>query len=272
MQKQVPDISREDFNWLTLTYGKDSGYSYIDTKESVVHEVFIDKVLISTAFLNYASYELSFNALGLHIKKHRLDNYKLQDKAKLISDEMDEEDEEELMLRWTTMMQELKMLEKLQGLSNARDPLVQLYLDIFNEDTAEEQISRLPEIVSPNVMTIWEELHQALENTGNVVEFEWQEFSSIGITELNQLTPLQSAGITLTAPTPAAYEEMVAADDFAKAMLDFVNDQLDAHELKIVAIGPALDEYQAFTCLSMQDFRLANALLKLEELCLVCFF
>jgi hypothetical protein len=271
MQKQM-DISQEDFNWLTLTYGKDKGYSYIDSKETVVHEIFVDKVLLSTNFLDYASYELSFNAGELHIKKHRLDNYKLHDKAKLIADEMDEDDEEELMLRWTNMMAELKLLEKLQGLSNARDPLVQLYLDIFDEDMAEEQISRLPEIVSPNVMKIWDELSLALENTGNIVEFEWQEFSTTGISALNQLAPLQTAGIELKSPTPAAYKEITAAEDFAKEMLDFVNDQLDEHELKVVAIGPVLDEYQAFTCLSVQDFRLANAVLKLEELCLVCFF
>jgi len=111
-----------------------------------------------------------------------------------------------------------------------------------------------------------------LDATGNVVEFEWQEFAAIGIDSLNKLTPLQEAGITLQAPDTATYEEIVAAEDFAKAILDFVNEQIDAQDLKIVAVGTVLDEYQSFACLNMQDFRLANALLKMEELCLVCFF
>ena len=272
MPVQIPEISREDFTWLTQTYGRDSGYSHIDTKESVVHEIFKDKVLIGTSFLNYASYELSFDMQELLIRKSRLDNYKLHDKAVLITDDMNEEDEEELLLRWNTLIQELKLLEKLNGMTNAREPLEQLYLDIFKEDDAEELISRLPEIVSPNAMAIWEELHTALSATGNVVEFEWQEFAANGISTLNELAPLQEAGITLEAPDPATYEEMVAAEDFAKAILDFVNEQIAPYDLKIVAVGTVLDEYQSFACLDMQDFRLANALLKMEELCLVCFF
>ncbi|MCW3465491.1 DUF6630 family protein [Chitinophaga nivalis] len=272
MEKHVPEISQADFIWLTNTYGKAGGYSHIDTKESVVHEIFPDKVLIGTAFLNCASYELSFATPVLQIKKNRLDNYKLHDKAVLIPDDMNEEDEEELVMRWEALMQELRLLEKLQGLSNARDPLVQLYLDIFDEEEAEIQISHLPEIIAPNVITIWEELQQALEATDNLAAFEWQEFATGGIDALNALAPLQRAGVVLEAPAPEDIATFLAADDYAKAVLDFVNEQLDARELKIVAIGIVLDEYQTFTCLQMQDFRLANALWKLEELCLVCFF
>lgn len=272
MLHQMPDISREDFTWVTGTYGKDTGYSHIDTKESVVHEIFRDKVLIGTSFLNCASYELSFGVPGLHIRKNRLDNYKLHDKAVLIPDEMNEEDKEELMLRWTALLQELKLLERLHGLTNARESLEQLYLDIFKEDEAEELIARLPEIVLPNISTIWEELHAALSSAANVTEFEWQEFSTEGIAALNELAPLQQAGIVLEAPGPAMYEKIIAAPDFVKGVLDFVNGQLNPHHLKIVAIGPSLDEYQSFACLNVQDFRLVNALGKMEELCLVCFF
>lgn len=272
MSEQIPVISREDFNWLTQTYGRENGYSHIDTKESVVHEIFTDKVLIGTAFLNCASYELSFGDPGLRIRKNRLDNYKLHDKAMLIPDEMNEEDEEELQLRWTALMQELKTLENLRGLANAREPLIQLFLDIFNEDDAEEQIGHLPEIVAPDPAAIWEELYAALSATGNVAEFEWQQFAENGISALNDLAPLQQAGITLKTPNPEEYAAIIGAEDFAKEMLDFVNEQLDVHALKIVAAGTNLDEYQSFTCLNMQDFRLANALLKMEELCLVCFF
>lgn len=272
MEIQIPDISREDFIWLTKNYGKESGYSHIDTKESVIHEIFTNKVLIGTSFLNCASYELSFPALGLYIKKNRLDNYKLHDQATMIADEMNEEDAAELSLRWTALVKELKMLEKLKGLKNAHEQLSQLFLDIFEEDQAEEQINNLPEVVLPNVIAIWDELQVALQNTGNLAEFEWKELSDEGIYALNELTPLLNAGAVLDPPTPEEYEAIAAADDFAKALLDYVNVQLEDFELKIVAIGPSLDEFQSFACFPMQDFRLANAMLKMEELCLVCFF
>ncbi|SEW50492.1 DUF6630 family protein [Chitinophaga arvensicola] len=271
MPEQIPAISREDFNWLTQTYGKETGYSHIDTKESVVHEIFMDKVLIGTAFLNCASYELSFGN-GLHIRKNRLDDYKLHDKAVLIADDMTEEDEDELELRWSTLIHELKMLDNLHSLSNAREPLEQLFLDIFPEEDAEELISKLPEIVVPDVTIIWSEVYAALSATGNVVEFEWQEFADNGILALNELFPLQVAGVELKAPDAATFQAIMAEEDFAKGILDFVNEQLEAYELKIVAVGTSLDEYQSFACFNMQDFRLANAMLKMEELCLICFF
>ncbi|WP_143310884.1 DUF6630 family protein [Chitinophaga vietnamensis] len=272
MAHRSVNISREDFIWLTSTYGKDTGNSYYDTKEDVIHEIFRDKILIGTAFLSHASYELSFAGETLQIRKNRLDNYKLHEKARLIPDDMQEEDEDELMLRWHNLLRELRIREKLKGLGNAHDSLAQLYLDIFQEDEAEEQIALLPEVIRPDPSSIWEELSLALQNTGNLADFEWQELTDTGIYSLNELTPLQDAGAVLEVPSAEAYEDILAAPDFAKALLDFVNHQLVEYELKIVATGTAIDEYQAFTCLSMQDFRLANAMHKMEELGLVCFF
>ncbi|NSL86615.1 DUF6630 family protein [Chitinophaga solisilvae] len=272
MEKHLSDISREDFNWLTGSYGKDGGYSHIDSKEGVIHEIFKDKILIGTDFLNCASYELSFPQGELHIRKSRLDNYKLHEKAVLIADEMLEEDNEELGQRWHALLRELKLLEKLSQLDNTHEQLAQLYLDIFEEEEAEEQIANLPDVVPPNVMAIWDELQVALQQTGNLAEFEWKELSDEGIYALNQLAPVVAAGATIEAPDDIEYENIIAADDFAKAWLDYVNVQLEDVELKIVAIGPVLDEYQSFSCFPMQDFRLANALLKMEELGLVCFF
>ncbi|WP_212004239.1 hypothetical protein [Chitinophaga sp. HK235] len=265
-------ISQEDFNWVTGNFGKQSGNSYMDMKEDVIHEIFPDKVVIGTRFLNCASYELSFADNQLHIKKNRLDNHMLQEKAKMIPDEMQEEDVEELVTLWENMLRELKMKEKLKSLSNARELMAQLYLDIFDEEEAEEQIDNLPEVVTPNVTVIWEELQVALQQTGNLADFEWKELSDEGTYALNELSPVVKAGASLEAPTQDEYEEILAAEDFAKALLDHFNRQLEDYELKIVAIGPSLDEYQSFACFPMQDFRLANAVLKMEELCLICFF
>ncbi|HVI48550.1 MAG TPA: hypothetical protein VM802_27020 [Chitinophaga sp.] len=265
-------LSHVDFTWLTTTFGKDSGNPHIDVKESVVHEIFKDKVLINTAFQDCTSYEVSFAEAELMIRKNKLDNHKLHEKAALIADEMSENDNEELVTLWNAMIKELRTLEKLHGLSNAKEPLEQLYLDIFDEEDAEEQINNLPDIVKSNPADIWEELQVALQNTSNLAEFEWKELSDEGIFALNQLQPVQSAGIILEGPTDEEYEEIAAADDYAKTFLDFLNVQLEEYELKIVAIGVELDEYQSFACFPMQDFRLANAMLKMEELGLVCFF
>lgn len=265
-------ISQADFNWLTTTFGQPGGNSHIDTEEDVIHEIFPDKVVIGTRFLNCATYELSFEGEELIVKKSRLDNYKLEETAVMITDDLLAEDVEELTLRWNAMVRELKMFDKLKAQGNARELLSQLYLDIFEEDEAEEQINNLPDNVPANVIAIWEELQVALQQTGNLTDFEWRTLSDEGVFALNELSPLVSAGATLKAPTPEEYEAIQSAEDFAKALLDHFNEQLEAFDLKIVAIGPALDEYQSFACFPMQDFRLANALLKMEELCLVCFF
>lgn len=265
-------ISQADFNWLTNKFGQQGGNSRIDTEEDVIHEIFPDKVVIGTRFLNCATYELSFEGTTLVVKKSRLDDYQLGDAAHMIADELDAEDVEELTLRWNAVLRELKMFDKLQAQGNARELLSQLYLDIFEEDEAEEQINNLPETVPANVTAIWEELQVALQQTGNLTDFEWRALSDEGVFALNELSPLVRTGAILEAPTPEDYEAMLAAEDFAKALLDYFNEQLEAFDLKIVAIGPALDEYQSFSCFPMQDFRLANAVLKMEELCLVCFF
>lgn len=273
MHSSHTSITKDTFDWLTREYGQPGGYSHFDSKESVAHEVFTDKILISTAFLNFASYELAFHQNQLVIKKTRLDNYKLDDNATLITDEMEQEDWEELDARWQEMVHALQNREKLSKLTNARDLLEQLFYDIFEETAAEQYIARLPKVVKPVVHHIWGELETALQRDNNLVECEWKELLDTALDDLNALAPLQAAGISLHAPTPEAYE-MIFNDtaDAGKGILDFLNQQLEVHELKIVALGEVLDEYQAFACLPMQDLRLANAMIRLDELCLVCFF
>lgn len=270
---QMPTgISKADFNWLTGTFGQQGGNSHIDTEEDVIHEIFPDKVVIGTRFLNCATYELSFTGEQLEVKKSRLDNYKLGEAAVMIPDELLAEDVEELSLRWNAMLRTLKMFDKLRKVGNARELLSQLYLDIFEEEEAEEQIANLPDTVPANVTAIWEELQVALQQAGNLADFEWRSLSDEGVFALNELSPLVNVGAILEAPEPEEYESILAAEDFAKALLNHFNDQLEAFDLKVVAIGPSLDEFQSFACFPMQDFRLANAAQKMKELCLICFF
>ncbi|MEC5144462.1 hypothetical protein [Chitinophaga sp. 212800010-3] len=267
----MPEISREDFNWLTQTYGKTDGYSHIDTEEEVIHEIFHDKILIGSGFLNCASYELSYDKHRLLVRKNRLDDYRLEEKAVMIADDMSNEDEKELLYRWHLLIAELRAVEKLNGLVNAREPLAQLLLDILNEEEAEEEIAKLPDLVPADTEIIWEKLYVALLSKGYVAAFDWEELPNEGIQLLNELTPLRNKRILLHAPDPGTWKDMTAGD-FARSVLDFLNRQLADYKLKIVAAGPELDEYQYFICLNEQDFRLANARSKLEELCLICFF
>ncbi|GEM_PF-1159510 len=262
------NISAADFAHITSTYGKINGSSILDARENVTHEIFPDKVVIGTNFTNYATYQLYFTEDTLHVHKYALENI-TDDNAKMIPDEMTEEDQEELQSRWDTLVHDIKAAEKLQQSGNARQTLAQLYLDIFDEDTAAALTDELPAFVKPQPHAVWEELAVALQNSGNLAEFEWSDLTDTGIYALNELEPLQQEGIVLDVPTEEEYEEIVTAEDFAQACMDFVNRQLEEYELRIVALGPVLDEYQAFTCLSTADGRLARAGKKLRALCLV---
>ncbi|MBV8251075.1 MAG: hypothetical protein JO154_00610 [Chitinophaga sp.] len=263
------DISLETFNWLTSNYGKINGNSFLDARENVTHEIFPDKVVIGSNFINCATYQLYFTNDTLHVTKYELDNPMLHESAKMVHGDMTDADQQELQLRWNTMVRDLKAAEKLQNSGNARNTLAKLYLDIFDEDQALELIDELPAIIKPEPAAVWEELAVALQNSGNLVEFEWSDLTDTGIYALNELEPLQLEGIILDVPSEEEYEEIIAADDFAKASLEFVNQQLKEHDLKIVAVGTALDEFQAFTCLSVADGKLTHALARLSELCLV---
>jgi len=263
------DISAETFSWLTSNYGKINGNSFLDARENVTHEIFPDKVVIGSNFVNCATYQLYFTENTLHVTKYELDNPMLHESAKMIHGDMTEEDQRELQLRWNAMVRDLQAAEKLQSSGNARNTLAQLYLDIFEEDMALELIDELPAVVKPSPAAVWEELAVALQNSGNLVEFEWSDLTDTGVYALNELEPLQQEGIILDVPSEEEYEDIIAAEDFAKASLDFVNQQLKEHNLKIVAVGTVLDEFQAFTCLHLGEGKLAHALARMSELCLV---
>ncbi|SHL49801.1 hypothetical protein SAMN05444266_103522 [Chitinophaga jiangningensis] len=262
------NISAADFAHITSTYGKINGSSILDARENVTHEIFPDKVVIGTNFTNFATYQLYFTDDTLHVHKYALEDVNA-DNAKMVPDEMSEEDQEELQSRWDTLVQDIKATEKLQQSGNARQTLAQLYLDIFDEDTAAALTDELPAFVKPTPHAVWEELAVSLQNSGNLAEFEWSDLTDTGIYALNELEPLQLEGIILEVPTEEEYDDIVSADDFAQASIDFVNKQLEETELRIVALGPVLDEYQAFTCISTADDRLARAAKKLRALCLV---
>ncbi|MFB6458068.1 hypothetical protein ACE38W_22540 [Chitinophaga sp. Hz27] len=265
------DILKQDFDWLTSTYGKINGSSVLDSRENVTHEIFPDKVIIGTAFVNCATYQVYFDGPDLEVNKFALENPANED-SPLVADPMTDIDTAELQSRWNDLLKNIRAKEKLQGSGNARQALSQLFYEIFEEDQAILAIDELSEFVKPDPGVIWEELAVALQNNGNLAEFEWSDLTDTGIYALNELEPIQLAGIVLDVPSEEDYEDIVAAEDFAQAALDYVNMQLEEAELKIVAVGTALDEFQAFTCLSVADQRFSNAIKHMAALCLVTLY
>lgn len=261
-----------DFSWLTRQFGAEKGTPHYDHQADVVHEIYPDRVRIWSGFLNNAHYDITLADNQLQVSKTRLDNYKLGERAREITDRMEDADRQELAGNWQHLLQELRQQSRLRGMNNVRDTMAQLYLEIFPEEEAVEQITLLPEVVVPQPFRIWEILQDALQQTGNLVSFEWSAFEDTGIFTLNELAPLQLAGVLLEPPSPEELEEIFAADDYPSAWMNFVNAQLDEYELKLIATGTHLDEWQSFTCLSMEDLRLAHAMEHFKTLCLLCFF
>ncbi|MCF6406621.1 hypothetical protein L3C95_27230 [Chitinophaga filiformis] len=100
-------INLSSFQLITSKYGSEEGGTYFDEEESLAHDILPDRIIFYTNYLDYRSYEVYIHEGVLHVKKTRLDNYKLHDKAKVIEDTMDEEDHEELDQLWKRMEQDL---------------------------------------------------------------------------------------------------------------------------------------------------------------------
>jgi len=100
-------INLSSFLLLTSKYGSEEGGVYFDEEESLAQEIFPDRIMFYTNFLDHTSYEVYIHEGVLCVKKTRLDNYKLHLKATVIEDTMDEEDLEELDQLWNRMEQDL---------------------------------------------------------------------------------------------------------------------------------------------------------------------
>lgn len=100
-------INLSSFQLITSQYGSKAGEAYFDEEESLAHDIFDDRIILYTNFVDYRSYEVSIHEGALRVKKTRLDNYELHEKAAVIEDAMDEEDQEELDQLWSRMEQDL---------------------------------------------------------------------------------------------------------------------------------------------------------------------
>ncbi|WJN61657.1 hypothetical protein [Pseudomonas sp. SO81] len=251
-------IDLQSFQRITSAHGEFEGAAYFDSEEELAHEVFPDRIVFQTNYLDYRSYEVDLAEGGIRVRKTRLDNYRRGDKAKVIDDAMDEEDWGELGDMWQRMSRDLDNQEQGPQL-DVSDTLAELFYCLFDEPRAQQLADNLP---APSTQWdwAWRQLESALAGADQLAEFEWKEWSSHGVDAVNALAPLRQLGIAIAAPDDTTVATVSRADDWGRAVLQYFNAQLDAHDLKLLAIGTHFDESQAFACLPMNGLGLVNAL------------
>ncbi|WP_053157631.1 hypothetical protein [Pseudomonas sp. Pf153] len=246
------------FQRITTAHGALEGAAYFDAEESLVHDVFTDRILFQTNYLDHTSYEVSFADGAVQVRKTRLDNYQRGHKAQVIDDDMDEEDWSELDSLWQRLSQDLNTQD--QGpRPDLADTLADLFDCLFDEAQAQKLIQAIP---APTAQWdwAWTQVESALIQANQLAEFEWKEWASCGVHAVNALAPLQQLGIEIAVPDAKTIAAVNSANDWERALLQYFNTQLDERDLKLLAIGTHFDEHQAFACLPMNGLSLVNAL------------
>lgn len=246
------------FQRIISAHGEFEGAAYFDTEEELVHEVFPDRIAFQTNYLDHRSYEVDLAEGAIRVRKTRLDNYQRGHKAQVIDDDMDEEDWEELGSAWQRLSRDLDSQTQAPRLDQA-DTLADLFYCLFDEAHAEVLTQN---ILPPTAQWdwAWTQVESALAAANRLAEFEWKEWPSWGIGAVNALAPLQQAGVEIPAPDGSCIDTVNRADDWERALLQYFNARLEAHDLKLLAIGTHFDERQTFACLPMKGLGLVNAL------------
>ncbi|MCJ8203218.1 hypothetical protein [Pseudomonas sp. RGM2987] len=260
-------IDLPSFQRITNTHGALEGAAYFDAEESLVHDVFPDRIVFQTNYLDHSSYAVSVVEGAIQVRKTRLDNYQRGHKAQVIEDDMDDDDWSELDTLWQRLRQDLD--KQGQGSQpDLADTLADLFDCLFDEPQAQAFIQA---VAAPTGQWdwAWTQIESALTQTYQLAEFEWKEWSSYGVNAVNALAPLQRLGIEITHPDMATVDAVNKADNWERALLQYFNAQLDTHDLKLLAIGTHFDECQTFACLPMNGLGLVNALEILGKLGIV---
>lgn len=246
------------FQRIVAAHGALDGAAYFDAEEDLVQEIFPDRIVFQTNYLDYRSYEVDLVDGAIRVLKTRLDNYQRGDKARVIEDDMDEEDWEELGNLWQRLSRDLDTQGSGPQLDQV-DTLADLFDCLFDEDHAQTLIQG---IAPPTAQWdwAWTQLEAALAQANQLAGFEWKEWSSHGVCAVNSLAPLRQLNIEIATPDRKAIDTVNGADDWERALLQYFNAQLDSHDLKLLAIGTHFDEHQTFACLPMNGLGLANAL------------
>lgn len=246
------------FQRITTAHGKPEGAAYFDNEESIVHDVFPDRIVFQTNFVDNSSYAVDVTEGLIRVSKTRLDNFKRGHKAQVIDDEMDEGDWDELESLWQRLSQDLDVQEATPPVDLV-EALGDLFYGLFDEERAQALVELIPPATGEWDWA-WAQVEAALAGTNQLAHFEWKEWASYGVAAVNELAPLRALGIEIPVPDDKAVNAVNGADDWERALLQYFNARLEAHDLKLVALGTHFDEYQAFGCLAMNGLGLVNAL------------
>lgn len=243
---------------IIAAHGKPEGASYFDAQESLVHDIFPDRIMFQTNYLDHSSYEVDVAEGAVRVRKTRLDNYHRGHKAQVIDDDMDDDDWVELASLWQRLSGDLDIQGQALG-PDLTDTLADLFDCLFDEAHAQALIENMP---APTGQWdwVWKQVQSALSEAHRLAEFEWKEWSLSGVYAINALAPLQELGIEIAVPDSKTVDAINRANDWERALLQYFNARLETHDLKLLAIGTHFDEYQAFACLPMNGLGLANAL------------
>ena len=255
------------FQRIVTAHGNTEGAAYFDAEESIVHDIYPERIVFQTNFMDNRSYAVDIADGALRVQMTRLDNYHRGHKAQVIDDDMDEDDWEELAALWQRLSLDLAPQTPTEPFDPA-DTLADLFFTLFDEDRAEALVQQLPPATGAWDWA-WSQLAAALAQSNQLAEFEWKEWATYGIAAVNALAPLRELGIEIAPPDSKQIAAINRADDWERALLQYFNAQLDAHDLKLLALGTHFDEYQAFACLPMNGLGLANALELMGKLKLV---
>lgn len=251
-------IDFAQFQRIVAAHGEIAGAVYFDAEESLTHELFPDCIVFQTNFLDSSSYAVGFTDSELQVRKTRLDNYQRGHKAQVIDDAMDDDDWEELGNLWQRLSRDLDRQGQ-QAQPDLSAALADLFYYLFDEAQAETLAHNLPAPTQHRDWA-WSQVEAALTEAKLLTEFEWKDWSSYGVHAVNSLAPLRQLGIEIAAPDNKTIASVNQAGNWERALLQYFNAQLEAHDLKLLALGSHFDECQSFACLRMNGLNLANAL------------
>ena len=257
------NIAISSFQVIVSEYGRENGKSHFDAEEEVVHDIFLDRIVLNTNFRDERSYEAYIEEEVLYVKKLGYNTRKKE----LFEGTMDEDDWEELDELWSRMEYELVTGPK-WGEMNVRAELLELFSLILTEREAEIFSKKLPTKKNPDLKWVWKQIASALKQANRSVSFEWKDWGEIGIMEVNNLAVVRELSISLPYPTEQQVHEVTHDADWESAILRYFN-RLNASGLKLIAIGTHFDEYQMFACLPIRDLNLVNAFEILKKLGIV---
>lgn len=211
-------------------------------------------VEISTDFIDYTSYRISFDGDSLHVTATRLDDPNRHEKAKVIEFEMDEDDEADMAERIGRMAAETRKYQKVQN-TDVTSIWKSLMKELFPRMNYDE--SNLPKFEKSKPS---ESLTDVLTEANLIASFEWKEWAEIGTREVNGFLILQKHEIEIAMPTEKQQDVVRRSRDFGQSVLNWFHSQMSPFEMTLMALSP-MDEYQNFVLLSTTNVKKVQDLL-----------